>query len=214
MCQGKFLKKDENQDWDLFEALAEKTIQWESCPEKTNPTTSRGGMHSIESSIAAEAKITQLMKRLELLEAREPNSVNQVNPPPVINPGCTYCHALNHLFEECPVYQAQMYPENMNAAYTRPNYNLYSKAYNPGWRNHPNFFWSQSGHEQPKPSFSDQYPAQSHQPSFQQSPPNFQTSFQHNFQPAYQQQQTQNHPDKKMSDLERMIETYLKPRPQ
>jgi len=24
MCQGKFLKKDENQGWDLFEALAEK----------------------------------------------------------------------------------------------------------------------------------------------------------------------------------------------
>ena len=30
MCQGEFLKKDENQGWDLFEALAEKTIQWES----------------------------------------------------------------------------------------------------------------------------------------------------------------------------------------
>ena len=27
MCQGEFLKKDENQGWDLFEALAEKTIQ-------------------------------------------------------------------------------------------------------------------------------------------------------------------------------------------
>ena len=71
MCQGKFLKKDENQGWDLFEALAEKIIQWESCPEKTNPTTSKAGMHSIESSIAAEAKITQLMERLELLKARD-----------------------------------------------------------------------------------------------------------------------------------------------
>ena len=76
MCQGEFLKKDENQGWDLFETLAEKTIQLESYPEKTNPTTFRTGIHSIESSITAEAKITQLMKRLELLEAREPNSVN------------------------------------------------------------------------------------------------------------------------------------------
>jgi len=33
-------------------------------------------MHFIESSIAAEAKISQLMRRLELLEAREQNSVN------------------------------------------------------------------------------------------------------------------------------------------
>ena len=67
MCQGEFLKKDENQGWDLFEALVEKTIQWESWPEKTNPTTSRAGMHSIESFIVAEAKITQLTKWLELL---------------------------------------------------------------------------------------------------------------------------------------------------
>ena len=58
MCQGEFLKKDENQGWDLFEALAEKTIQWESYPEKPNPTTSRTGMHSIEFSIATESKIT------------------------------------------------------------------------------------------------------------------------------------------------------------
>ena len=70
------MKKDEDQGWDLYEALAEKTIQWESCPEKTNPTTFRTGIHSIESSIAAEKKITQLMRRLELLKAREPNSVN------------------------------------------------------------------------------------------------------------------------------------------
>ena len=26
MCQGEFLKKDEDQGWDLYEALAEKTI--------------------------------------------------------------------------------------------------------------------------------------------------------------------------------------------
>jgi len=58
MCQGEFFKKDENQGWDPYEALAEKTIQWEFCPEKTNPTTFRTGMHSIESSIAIVAKIT------------------------------------------------------------------------------------------------------------------------------------------------------------
>ena len=57
MCQGDFLQKDEDQGLDLFEALAEKTIQWESCPEKTDPTTSRTGMHSIESSIAARSKL-------------------------------------------------------------------------------------------------------------------------------------------------------------
>ena len=97
----------------------------------------------------------------------------------------------------------------MNAAYARPNYNPYSKTYNPGWRNHPNFSWSQSGHEQPRQPFPHQYSAQSHQRSFHQGQLNLQTNYQHNFQPTYQQQQ-QNHPDKKLSDLERMIETLSK----
>ena len=63
MYQGEFLKKDEKQGWDLYEDLAEKIIQWESCSNKSknqNPTTFETGLHSIESSIVAEAKIFQL----------------------------------------------------------------------------------------------------------------------------------------------------------
>ena len=70
MCQAEFLKKDEDQGQDLYEALTEKTIQWESYLEKANPTTFRTGMYSIESSVVADTKITQLMSRLALLEAR------------------------------------------------------------------------------------------------------------------------------------------------
>jgi len=33
MCQGGFLQKDENQGWDLFEDLAEKTIKWNLLPK-------------------------------------------------------------------------------------------------------------------------------------------------------------------------------------
>jgi len=39
-------------------------------------------------------------------------------------------------FKEC-------FHEQVNALnnFQRPNYNLYSQIYNPGWRNHPNFSW-------------------------------------------------------------------------
>ena len=60
MCKEGFLQKDENQEWDLFENLAKITIQWKHTPEKsrnTNPISSKGGLHSIELSIAVEAKI-------------------------------------------------------------------------------------------------------------------------------------------------------------
>ena len=43
-----FLQKDENQGWELFEDLAEKTIQWELTLENsrnTNPISTKGGIH-------------------------------------------------------------------------------------------------------------------------------------------------------------------------
>jgi len=45
------LKKDEHEGWKIYEDLAEKTIQWEPTPNKSknsNPTSSKGGLHSIE----------------------------------------------------------------------------------------------------------------------------------------------------------------------
>ena len=38
MCQESFLQNDENQWWELFEDLAEKTIQWEPTPKKSKNT--------------------------------------------------------------------------------------------------------------------------------------------------------------------------------
>ena len=75
------MQKDENQGWDLFEDLAEKTLQWELASEKSRNSqsiASRGGLLSLESSIVAEAKITTLMRRIEALETKEPANVNQI----------------------------------------------------------------------------------------------------------------------------------------
>jgi len=77
------LKKDENQRRDLFEDLAGKNLQWEPPPENyenTNPISSKGGLHSIESFITTEAKISSLMRKMEALETKEPVLVNQVSP--------------------------------------------------------------------------------------------------------------------------------------
>ena len=59
------------------------------------------------------------MRRLEALETKEPVSVNQVSP--TLSASCTYCQAMNHVFEECPVFIAQQtLPEHMNAASQGP----------------------------------------------------------------------------------------------
>ena len=82
MCQEGFLQKDKNERWDLYENLAEKTIQWAPTNENSrnsNSISSKGGLHSIESSIAAEARIANLARRLKVLETKKPSPVNQVS---------------------------------------------------------------------------------------------------------------------------------------
>ena len=144
--KGDSYRKMKNQGWGLFEDLAQKTIQWESSPEKPRNSQSiafRGRLLSIKSSVAAEGKIATLMRRIEALETKEPAIANQINPPQIHSPGSTYCQASNHICKECPVFQAhQALPEHLNVAYTRLQNNLYSQTYNPGWRSHPNISWS------------------------------------------------------------------------
>jgi len=79
MCQGGFLQKDQNEGWDLYENQVEKTIQWEPTSENSrnsNSISSKGGLHSIESSIANEPKLANLERRLDALETKEPSPVN------------------------------------------------------------------------------------------------------------------------------------------
>ena len=66
-------------------------------------------MQFIESSITTEAKITQLMRRLELLEDREPDPVNHVTQPkclvrvaPIVMPWPTYSRSIQYTrFNRC-----------------------------------------------------------------------------------------------------------------
>ena len=101
MCQGGFLKKNEDKGWLLYEDLADKTIQWEPTLKKfrtNDPSSSKVGLHSIKANIATEAKLSVVMRRLKALETKELVLVNQVSPTPSV--GCTYYQDMNHVFEK------------------------------------------------------------------------------------------------------------------
>ena len=106
----RFLQKDANEGCDLFENLAEKTIQWEPTNENSRNSCSiflKKGLYSIKSSITAETRIINLARRLKVLETEEPVLVNQDSPNQFSTPDNTYCQAINHVFEECLVFQTQ-----------------------------------------------------------------------------------------------------------
>jgi len=65
----------------FLEDMAEKTMQWEGFTERSSTTpTSRGGVHSIENSIAAEGKVVDLIRRIEVLELKgTPPQLDHIN---------------------------------------------------------------------------------------------------------------------------------------
>ena len=97
MSQGRFLKADEHEGYKIYEdLLAEKILQWEPTPEKSRNSNSisfKRGLHSIEDSIAIEAKLDNIMRRLEAKELKNLVSVSQVSPTSPA--GYTFCQAMN-----------------------------------------------------------------------------------------------------------------------
>ena len=55
---------------------------------------------------------------------------------------CQICETNEHATNECPTLPSfkECLHEQAHAlnSFQRPNHNLYSQTYNPGWRNHPN----------------------------------------------------------------------------
>ncbi|CAN6483979.1 unnamed protein product [Victoria cruziana] len=63
-------------------------------------------------------------------------------------PVCGLCDSVGHVTDDCPISGGIDAPAGqVNAAqdFSRPGYNPYSTSYNPGWRNHPNFGWRNTG---------------------------------------------------------------------
>ena len=181
MCQRGFLQKDEHQGWDLFEDLAEKIIQWEPTPEKsrnTNLISSKGGLHYIESSIAAKARIANLARILELLETKEPVPVNQVSPHQILNPGCTTIKPQTICLKNVLFFMLnKCCPSPWMAVFSRPHNNPYAQTYNSGWKNHSNLLLSQNNYDHSRSNHSNHFQPPNFPLSTQFSQPSFITFF-------------------------------------
>jgi len=74
MSQGRFLKTDEHEGWEIYKDLAEKILHWEPNLEESrnvNPISSKRGLHLIEMSITYEVKFDGITRRLEDLETTD-----------------------------------------------------------------------------------------------------------------------------------------------
>ncbi|XP_074374216.1 uncharacterized protein LOC141714604 [Apium graveolens] len=197
MCQGKFMENDEDQGWEFFEELAEKTMLWESTrelnrePSKRNETLgslAKKGLHLVGNFIATEAKLATLTRRLEALKTTNAPSNASM---------CANYNSHSHgpqNFQEFEQVNAMFQP--------RPRNDPFAPTYNPGWKNHPNFSWTQGQNYQ------------SPQPTFQKPNPNsYPTSSQNTYPNPIQAPLNPpgfNDSDKRLNSLEKSIEALLK----
>ncbi|XP_074350090.1 uncharacterized protein LOC141689636 [Apium graveolens] len=178
------MDKTEEEAWQYFEELAEKTLLWESTREP-NPEPERfKGLHVVGNAIAST-----LTKRLVALETNNVSSQFSI---------CTNCSSPNHVTDNCREIK------QVNAMFQpRVRNDPYAPTYNHGWKNHPNFSWNQGQYNQfnqnSQPTFQKPnpgpYPTQNlgHYPnSVPLNPPGFSES------------------DKKLNSIEKSMEALLK----
>ncbi|KAL0284350.1 UNVERIFIED_CONTAM: Retrovirus-related Pol polyprotein from transposon.6 [Sesamum radiatum] len=98
---------------------------------------------TIDAAAALSAQITALTHRMDNLGAAILNGA-PVGP-------CGACGQIGHSSQDCQVGNPSIVHEDANFVSNggRSNFNPYSNTYNPGWRSHPNFSWSNNQQQGP-----------------------------------------------------------------
>ncbi|KAL5563618.1 hypothetical protein UlMin_033365 [Ulmus minor] len=173
---GALMSKTYNEAYALLERMANNNYQW---PTERVPAGRRiAGVHEVSEITSLTAQIASLVNTLNNQQATPHQSVNSVQGT---GESCVLCNG-THRFESCPSNpESVCYVGNMNR-----NNNPFSNTYNPGWRQHPNFSWSNQGARQGS-NFAPQRP---------QIPPGFQQQ---------QKPQTSEFP----SSMESLLKEYM-----
>ncbi|XP_058741908.1 uncharacterized protein LOC131614323 [Vicia villosa] len=137
---GVLLSKSYEERYRLIESITANTYQWPiSRANVSTPQKRPAGVHKVTETTALAtqvAQIHQMMKNLMTQDTPKPEPVKVVTNASEVT--CVY-YGGAHLFEECTA-------NPVSAKYVGNNRynNPYSNTYNPGWRNLPNFSWSNS----------------------------------------------------------------------
>ncbi|KAL5549722.1 hypothetical protein UlMin_004953 [Ulmus minor] len=167
---GALLNKSYAEAYDLIESIAANSYQWPT--SRINSTKKVAGVHELGdvSTLTAQiASLTNMLKAVSTSNVVSPASVSSpvsAISPVVIEPSnssvetvsCVFCGG-GHVYDDCPNNPVSVhYVGNYNSgnynsgSYNRGN-NPYSNTYNPGWRQHPNFSWSnQTGQSSNNPN--------------------------------------------------------------
>ncbi|XP_022899229.1 uncharacterized protein LOC111412524 [Olea europaea var. sylvestris] len=138
---GSVMKLDVDEAYDLYEKIAENQSMWPTDREAPRKTS---GLHNVDAVTALAAQMEVLTMKMDNLS----KSVNMVHQSPPVCEGC----GADHASTRCPLASTHVnQSEEVSYAqnFQRQQNNPFSNTFNPGWKNHPNFSWSNNqGQEQ------------------------------------------------------------------
>ena len=153
MCAGEFYEKSVREAIQFFDIIAENARTWETNTSvdtaKVHNTPTGGGLHHLRENDDLQAKIANLMRKLEAIELKKVNEVTSVPQVPSVPTGPKVeepCIIPTHSTINCPNLPQvkgaiQIEPANALNYQRKPFNSPYSETYNPGWGKHPNFSW-------------------------------------------------------------------------
>ena len=169
--------------WDFLDDLEDRQRALEPSDfDRTGPTGSNVSPTMRDQRLIAQ--VEKMAQRIEELEGRQTRPVNEIGSEEV----CVWCDCKGHTAVACPGFIAakgasQSRHEEVSAVQA---WDPFSNTYNPGWRDHPNFGWSDS---RPTTGGPTQPLALPPPPQYQQAqqsrpPPNQVVPYQHPQQPG------------------------------
>ncbi|XP_022864581.1 uncharacterized protein LOC111384524, partial [Olea europaea var. sylvestris] len=180
LAGGSVMKLDVDEAYDLYEKIAENQSMWPTDREAPRKTS---GLHNVDAVIALAAQMEVLTMKMDNLS----KSVNMVHQSPPVCEGC----GADHASTRCPLASTHVnQSEEVSYAqnFQRQQNNPFSNTFNPGWKNHPNFSWSnnqgqeQGGGNQNKPPGFQQQQQQGRRPSLEDLLAQYITKTETNFQ--------------------------------
>jgi hypothetical protein len=143
MNGGAFLNLMGDLAYKALEKIAANTQNWDfsSCCDKSTRKDKKGGILELKGVQELTQRMDAIVKRLDELSVEKP--VNAINTFPVES--CSVCASPMHQAQNCPSMTVfEMEQVNAFNSFQKPSSGPYSKTYNHGWRNHPNFSWKQN----------------------------------------------------------------------
>ncbi|KAJ4723309.1 DNA-directed DNA polymerase [Melia azedarach] len=145
---GALMSKTPDEAYQLLEEMASNNYQW---PSDRSTQRKVVGVHEIDAITTLTAQVTTLSRQLGTLNVNAIQSRVQV---------CELCGG-NHASVNCqvgsPFASSSSEQANFVSNFQRHQQNAYLNTYNPAWKHHPKFSWSNDQNfMKPPPSFQPQ----------------------------------------------------------